>query len=424
MSRVLCESPVESGRGQPHSITSRTKQHARKRASVLECGCPLPLFVILALAIASRIAEAGPVAVIRTPDGGIQPQAAVDNRGVVHLIYFKGEADGGNVFYVHRRLGDPEFSKPIKVNSQSGSVTAMGAIRGAQLAIGKNGRVHVVWDGMGKGTTRVKINDKEESPLLYTRLNDPASAFEPERNLITFAAGLDGGSSVAADAQGNVYVVWHAPQPGNTNGEAGRAVFIARSSDDGKTFEREKMALSKPTGACPCCGLRAFADRLGAVYILFRAATEHVDRDETLLISPEPGAGFRIASTHKWRANICPMSSATLTEAASVGIFAAWETGEQVYYAKVNSKTIQVSEAISPEGKARRKHPVAVANERGETLLVWTENTSWGKGGTVVWRQFNAEGKPISEENRADGLPAWSLATAFAGTNGDFAIVF
>jgi len=54
--------------------------------------------VILALAIASPIAEAARVTLLRTPDGGIQPQAAVDSRGMVHLIYFKGEADGGNVF--------------------------------------------------------------------------------------------------------------------------------------------------------------------------------------------------------------------------------------------------------------------------------------------------------------------------------------
>ena len=34
----------ESGSGQPHSKTLRKKQRAEKRASVLECGCPLPLF--------------------------------------------------------------------------------------------------------------------------------------------------------------------------------------------------------------------------------------------------------------------------------------------------------------------------------------------------------------------------------------------
>src|SRR5205085_4697617 len=124
-----------------------------------------------------------------------------------------------------------------------------------------------------------------QKPLLYTRVNDAGTAFGPERNVITYGYGLDGGSSVAADPQGNVYVVWHAPKPGNTNGEAGRAVFVARSTDEGKTFQRETLATSKPTGACGCCGLRAFADDAGTLYILYRAAAEQVNRNETLLIS-------------------------------------------------------------------------------------------------------------------------------------------
>lgn len=383
----------------------------------------LPLLIVLLLIVGSPMAEAASVTVMRAPDGGIQPQAAVDARGAVHLIYFKGEPDGGDVFYVRRKAEETEFSRPIKVNTESGSVTALGTIRGAQLAIGKNGRVHVVWDGMGKGARHVLIRGKEEAPLLYTRSTEDGTAFEPERNIITYAAGLDGGSSVAADARGNVYVVWQAPKPGNTNGEAGRAVYVARSNTDGTTFEREKVALPKPTGACPCCGLRAFADRAGAVYVLFRAATEGVNRDETLLISARPGSEFKLASVHNWKANICPMSSAALTDSKN-GVLAAWETGSQVYFAKIDPKTMQVSEPISPAGKANRKHPVAIANDRGETLLVWTENTSWGKGGAVVWQLFDSEAKASSEQKRADGLAAWSLPTAFAAANDDFVIIY
>lgn len=383
----------------------------------------LRVCLIIIFAAATVVAETAHVAVIRAPDGGIQPQAAVDDRGEIHLIYFKGEPEGGDIFYVHRKSGESDFSKPMRINTQSGSVTAMGTIRGAQLAPGKNGRVHVVWDGMGKRAQTVLVGGKETAPLLYARLNDQGTAFEPERNLITYAAGLDGGSSVAADSKGNVYVVWHAPMPGNTNGEAGRAVFVTRSSDEGDTFERETAALSQMTGACPCCGMRAAADHSGATYILFRAATESVNRDETLIVSRHPGDGFTVVNTHKWKANICPMSSATLMEAKS-GMLAAWETAGQVYYANVNSKTVQVSEPISPSGKANRKHPVVIANQREETLLVWTENTGWAKGGAVVWQVFDSGGRAISEQNRREGLPPWSLATAFAEGDGNFTIVY
>lgn len=33
------------------------------------------------------------------PDGGIHPQVQTDSRGRVHLIYFKGEARHGDIFY-------------------------------------------------------------------------------------------------------------------------------------------------------------------------------------------------------------------------------------------------------------------------------------------------------------------------------------
>lgn len=378
--------------------------------------------VLLALARGSLAIAQGQVRLLRTPEGGIQPQATVDSNGVIHLIYYKGEPGGGDVFYVRRLPGEKEFSKSLRVNSQRGSATALGTIRGAQLAVGKNGRVHVVWDGMGSGARKVSIAGKEVAPLLHTRLTDDGTAFEPERNMITFAAGLDGGSSVAADPMGNVYVTWQAPQPGNTK-DAGRAVFIARSQDEGKTFQRETLATSKPTGACPCCGMRAFSDSSGASYILFRAALDEMNRDALLLVSRKPGAEFETAYADKWKVGTCPMSSATLTEAEG-GALAAWETAGQVYWTTVKAQDLTVSPPISPSGKAIRKHPVAVRNKQGETLLVWTEGTSWAKGGTVAWQVYSREGKATPEMGRAEGVPTWSLATACPIGGGQFFIVY
>jgi hypothetical protein len=402
------------------------------------------------LLVAQSLGSAGPVKLIATPNDGIQPQAAVDSEGVVHLIYFKGEPRAGDIFYVRREPGHENFSQPIQVNTQPHTAMAMGTIRGAQLAIGKNGRVHVAWDGMGDGASNAHASEhahpahdasthsgpphdtsahtrpahdaaESHSPLFYTRLNDAGTAFEPERNVITYAYGLDGGSSVAADPQGNVYVTWHAPQPGNTNGEAGRAVFIARSTDEGKNFSPETAATSKPTGACPCCGMRAFADSSGAVYILFRAAGEKINRDETLLVSRNHRADFDIAYSHEWKIGTCPMSAAFLSETPS-GILAAAETHGRVFFIRLDSKTSKASSPVSPEHQA--KYPVAVANNKGNTLLIWAEGVSWNKGGEVAWQLYDSASTPLAEKGHAEGLKPWSLPAAFVEQDGNFTVIY
>ena len=71
----------------------------------------------------------------------------VDAKGVVHLIYFKGDAKAGDIFYVRQEPASDTFSPPLRVNSEPASAIAVGTIRGAQLALGRNGRVHVAWNG-------------------------------------------------------------------------------------------------------------------------------------------------------------------------------------------------------------------------------------------------------------------------------------
>src|SRR5689334_17991691 len=101
------------------------------------------------LAIHASAAEIDPshkVNLMRVPNGGIQPQVAVDAAGAVHMIYYTGDPGHGNLYYVRSRDGGATFSAPLKVNSQPGSAIAAGNIRGAHIALGKNGRVHVAWN--------------------------------------------------------------------------------------------------------------------------------------------------------------------------------------------------------------------------------------------------------------------------------------
>lgn len=377
-------------------------------------------FAAIAVSILSVLTAQGHerVRLTRTPNDGIQPQAAIDERGVVHLIYYKGDPRSGDIFYT-RRMGG-EFSAPIRVNDRPGTAIAAGTIRGAQLSIGPDGRAHVIWNGNDfvNGSP-----DHVGAPLFYARLNDAGSAFEPQRDLITYAAGLDGGSSIAADPNGNVYAVWHAQIPEAPGGEKGRGVFVRKSSDHGKTFDREQLANTDEPGVCACCGLRAFAGPKGALYILYRAAFEPTERDAVLLVSKNGAPPFRSVLRHNWNIASCPMSSASLSAANGVTL-ASWETAGNVYWTTIDSAESKAAPFRSPEGGGNRKHPVAVSNGRGELLVAWTEGTGWQRGGKVAWQMYGSDGKPHGPKGTADGVPVWSLVTAIAHPDGQFEIIW
>jgi hypothetical protein len=369
---------------------------------------------------AAEIDHAGKVTLMRVPGGGIQPQVALDAAGTVHMVYYKGDPGHGDLYYVRSRNGGVTFSAPLRVNTTPGSAVAAGNIRGAHIAIGKIGRVHVAWNGSHSLIPGAAYG---KEPMLYTRLNDAGIAFEPQRNLIQVAYGLDGGGSVAADSTGNVYVVWHAPAPG-TEGEGNRRVWITRSTDDGATFERERPVWDHPTGACGCCGLKAFADRTGALYVLYRSATEVVHRDIFLLISRDRGRTFEGADISKWNVGSCVMSSESFAESPA-GVLAAWETEKQAYYGRVDPANGRMSRPVGAPGTGEnRKYPAVAGNAEGETLFAWTEGMGWKKGGSVAWQVYDKSGKPTAEQGKVDGVPVWSLVAAFSRRDGGFTVVY
>lgn len=374
---------------------------------------------LLILIHASAAHAESEIALVRVPDGGIQPQIASDAQGTLHLLYFKGDASAGDLFYARQSRGEAGFGRSLRVNRWPASAMAMGTIRGGQLAIGENGRVHVAWNGPAP-----KGGDHMLAPMLYTRLNDEGTAFEAERDVITKARGLDGGGSVAADGRGNVYVTWHAPKPGNTEGEAGRAVFVAHSRDSGRSFDPERIAVEQATGACGCCGMRTFADGWGNLFISYRGALETGYRDQLLLVARDGGLDFQIALTHPWKIATCPMSSTSFAQAGD-SVLGAWETAGQVYWSLLGPEGQPPSPPVAPSAVGKNpKHPVVVGNSRGEVLLVWTEGTGWSKGGDVAWQRFDSMGKPIGDRGHVTGLPAWSMAAAAATPADGFVIVY
>jgi hypothetical protein len=366
------------------------------------------------------------VVLLRVPNGGIQPDAGVDERGLLHLLYFAGEARAGDLFYVRSKDYGQTFTTPVRANSQPGSAIATGTVRGGQIAVGRGGRVHVTWNGSDaaspKGVAN-PANGQPTAPFLYARSNAEGTAFETQRNLTSRGYFIDGGGSITADRDGSVYAAWHAAPVDGQPGEDHRRVWFARSSDDGATFTREEPAWSESTGACGCCGMRLLSAS-NALYLLFRSATAMTHRDIYLLQSTDRGRTFRGSRVQEWEINACPMTSMSLAN-ARLGVFGAWETAGQAYFGRVDAKTGTIPKPVAAPGDGRtRKHPRLAANANGDLLFVWTEGTAWARGGSLAWQMFDASGRATSVAGTAPGVPVWSVAAPIARPDGRFVILY
>ncbi|MBA2480700.1 MAG: hypothetical protein H0V44_08560 [Planctomycetes bacterium] len=343
------------------------------------------------------------VELLRTPNGGIQPQAVMDGAGMLHLIYYTGDAGKGDASYVSRAAGAAEFSKPLTVNSTAGSVCAMGTIRGAYLAVAK-GRAHVAWNGG------------------YARLDDAGTTFEPQRKLMPDDHGLDGGGAVVADESGVVHVFWHAGVKAKDDTQ--RVLFVARSIDEGKTFTAPIKISDKPTGACGCCGMRAGVDAKGRIYATFRGASSLSQRDSLLVTSPGAGKPFTVSVLHPSKSSMCQMSTAAFASAGDAALL-AWESNGAVFISRTDPKSMKPSGPLAVPGKTgAAKHPTIAVDSQGRTLVAWLEDTGWQQGGSLAWQLYDAKGKPAGPAGRAEGSPTWGLASAVAKPGGGFLLLY
>jgi hypothetical protein len=377
-------------------------------------------------------AEPSSVEILRVPDGGVQPQVEIDDAGVAHLIYCTGDARHGDIYYLRLTTRPPVisggslivFSKPIRVNSQPGSAIAIGTVRGPHLALGRNNRLYVAWNGSDVAEPKAgEPGAANRTPMLYTRLNDSGDAFEPQRNVIQKYAGIDGGGAIAADKDGNVYIAWHAPEA--EPGEASRRVWLSRSHDDGATFDVERAISPEMSGACGCCGLDIAVGGGGQVAVLFRTARESINRDMVLLVSSDHGKSFAVAGKDPMKLATCAMTTAAFARTDD-GLLAAWETQSQIRFARRGEKpAVRLGIGSVPGAGGNRKHPAIAVNSAGEFIIAWAEDTGWNCGGSVSWQVFSKDGTAEpGKSGHENGLPVWSSPAVYADRDGSFKVLY
>ncbi len=239
------------------------------------------------------------------------------------------------------------LGEPVRVNPQPGTATAW---RGDQpsVVVGDNGSVYVVW------TARVEVDGKKGTDIYLSASNDVGQTFAaPVKVNDDKAPGAHGMHSLAVAHDGRIYVSWldernvHAPQPSTKaeghHMESNRELFIAYSTDGGRTFSKNQKVASE---VCPCCKTAMALAADGTLYVGWRQVLPGNYRHIALASSSDAGATFSkpvIVSDDKWVLQGCPVSgpSISVNRAGVLKVlwYAAGEANEPgLYFAESKDK--------------------------------------------------------------------------------------
>lgn len=390
--------------------------------STLSCFTKL----VLSLFALTLVCHAEPsVTAFKLPNGGIRPQAMIDASGVVHIVQADSKVRG-DLVYVKHHPDQNKFSKPIKVLNQ-----AEGMAAGFNMALGKNGRVHVMirptpkYSKMAMGEDAFNEMFKSKARffvlryMLHSRLNDAGTAFEKERNFVGGTIGFEGVGALVADSDGsNVYAFW----PGQTEPgpEMDRDMYMAVSTDEGANWSEPRKLDIDIEGNCRCCPIQATMDLEGNLYIIHRNSVKTSptswDKDTFVLKSEDQGKTWTKTMIQKWEKCGCPGAPYSLTSGPSGAVF-GFQTRGVSSFARADSPQTIIE---APDSGNTRSRPMVAINQKDEVLFCWIEAQD------VVWQVFGKDGKPMPETSgRLEGVAAkWSNAAVVATASNDFLLYY
>lgn len=351
---------------------------------------------------------------VRLPDGALQPRTASVGDGSTAVVFLQGNPQASEV-KIATLSSAGTLDTVTTINTPTTQAVGMGTVRGPSLALGREGVRHVLWHGKNGSASSGK-----GSALYFARVDVSGKASAPLDMLGTTTA-LDGGASITANTQGDVWIVWHA-LPAGKEGESERRIFVKHSSDNGITFSEPWPIKGEDMGVCGCCGLATTTDTTGALYVLYRTAERTSQRGARLLSLPPKATSNSMPALLKkdrWDLAACPMTTAAWLP-TSKGANAIWITEFKINYAGQGLEGINLSPTTS---KAMQNHPRVARNTAGEMLLLWTEGSMWGKGGELVTQNLSANSKPLSTPQKQP-LPTWSYGACAALPDGRFAVIY
>lgn len=330
------------------------------------------------------------IKVVGIPGGAKVVKAQLGADGTIHVLV--DTKDGPR--YVKSTDAGVTFSAPMTIVDDASQKPGL-KFHGEDLAVGKDGRVHVA---MANNAWKLKLPEVEWG-FYYASLAPGAKAFTPTRNINRKPSE---GFSIAADARGNVTACFLSGK-----------LYSMVSHDNGQTFG-EYAELNRAWNPCDCCTTAAAYGADGKLALLYREETDN-ERDMFVALSDQRGEGkpvrTRVSGT-PWKLNACPMTYFTIIRAGD-GYLAAWPTKGQVYFTRLDKAgaVLPPGEVRTPGTSGMRNGLVALAASDGATLIAWKNKDVLG------WQLYDAKGQPQGEPGSAPSLGAGAAGVVLPDGN-------
>lgn len=268
-----------------------------------------------------------------------EPSIAAAPDGGVYIVWVEHLPQKRANVFLRRFDGEQKPSgEAVRVNPEAGSATAW---RGDQPTVktSADGTVYVGW------TKRVETADGMANDLYLSVSRDGGKIFDAPVKVNDDNLAADRGMhSLEIDKKGRIFFAWlderylkaSAPvqtAPANNSGaathdhaEANREVYVAVSSDGGKTFAANKKIAAN---ACPCCKTSMTTAPDGRLYIGWRQVLDGDFRHIAVSSSVDGGDSFAppsIVADDQWQIAACPVSGAGLAVDSNNRLKIVWFT--------------------------------------------------------------------------------------------------
>lgn len=370
------------------SITNHTNQLLRMLAIVLIgvlvlSGCKRGAPKAANSKVISGLSQ--PIRVSSGDANAAEPAIAAGPDGSVYVAWVNHGANSQGDVMIARFASDGQMQgAAVRVNSQPGIATAW---RGdpPMVAIAPDQSVLVGW------TARVESESGQATDIYLSSSRDHGQTFgAPVKVNDDPKPAVHGMHSLAVARDGRVYVAWLdernvSPLPmkdmkmgAKSTGhhmESNREVFIAASTDGGRSFSRNQRVA---TDACPCCKTALATTSDGRVYLSWRQVLPGDFRHIAVASSSDHTQTFTtpvIVSDDQWVLSGCPVSGAALFAGNDGSVQVLWysegkngETGLYSAITKDQGMTFEPRQLIATG--VVRGTPVLV-DRRGGPAAIW-----------------------------------------------------